>query len=411
MSKTWLIAHYEYTRHVLRRRFVLVLLSVPLMVAVFIGVIILAESLDKDYRPVGYVDHSGFLAQPVQASANTGKSVAIIAYPAESEARKALDAGQIQAYYVLPADYLETNKVQLVYVKPPKDNATTEFWDFMQLNWMAGQPADVANRVATMSDSDVIVRTPDGQREFTAAPTLGQLLPMLTGLGFMLLLSFSAGYLVQVVAEEKENRTIEIAATSASPGQLIGGKVLGLAGVTLTQVAGWILFIGAAAFVGGNVFNVEFLKDAGMDWHTALILVAVLLPAYIVYAALMTAIGATVAEAQEAQQVSGLFILPSIVPFWLVALIIENPNNPIAVALTMFPLTAPVTVAIRATFEQIPLWQVGVSFAVLATCAWASVWFAGRAFRLGMLRYGKRVNLREIFARPRALEAAEARHE
>jgi ABC-2 type transport system permease protein len=400
MSKLWLVAEYEYKRQVLRKRFIWALLSVPLMVALLIGIIYLAMSLENDYTPIGYVDHSGMLADPIPAP-DRSKPVEIRAYPGESEARKALDAGEIQGYYVLPADYVETNHVELVYLKRPKSNATGQFYDFMQVNWLATQPPEVAHRIAAMSDDDIIVRTPDGRREFKSEPTLGQLLPLLTGMAFLMLLGFSGGYLVQAVVEEKENRTMEIMATSASPGQLIGGKVIGLIGVTLTQVVVWSLFIAAAAFVGGRFFEVPFLQDARVDVQSFLILLAAFLPGYIMYAAFMTALGATFAEAQEAQQVSGLFILPNVVPMWLTGMIIENPNNPIAVAMTLFPLTAPTTLSLRVTFEQVPLWQAAVSVALLALSAWGAVWLAGRAFRLGMLRYGKRVDLRELFGRPK----------
>ncbi len=406
MSKFWLIAQYEYKRLVLRRSFIFALLSVPIMIALFVGVVYLAISLENDYTPVGYVDHSGLLAHPVPIPASdSDKTVPILPFPSEGEARKALEAGKLQAYYVLPADYVETNQVELVYVNSPSDNATQAFWDFMQMNWLADQPPEIARRVATMSGDDVVARTPDGSREFRAEPTLGQLLPILSGLAFMLLLSFSAGYLVQVVAEEKENRTMEIVVSSASPGQLIGGKVLGIFGVTFTQVVAWTAFIALAAFVGGNVLGVAFLQDAGVDARTALLLLAVFVPAYVMYSALMAAMGATVAEAQEAQQVTGMFILPNVVPLWLIAVLMENPNNPLSIGLTLFPLTSPATIAIRVTFGQVPLWQAVAAIALLVLSALGAIWLAGRAFRLGMLRYGKRVSLRELFARPSAVTA------
>ena len=412
MSKFWLVAQYEYKRLVLRRSFIFALLSVPVMIALFVGVVYLAISLEKDYTPVGYVDHSGMLADLVSLPAgDSGKTVAIIPFPSEGEARKALEVGDLQAYYVLPADYMETNQVELVYVKSPGDNATQAFWDFMQMNWLADQPPDIARRVATMGESDIITRTPDGGREFRDAPTLGQLMPILSGLGFMMLLSFSAGYLVQVVAEEKENRTMEIVVSSASPGQLIGGKVLGIFGVTFTQVVAWTAFVALAAVVGGNVLDVAFLQDAGVDVRTTLLLLAVFLPAYVMYAALMAAMGATVAEPQEAQQVTGMFILPNVVPMWLIMVLIESPNSPLAIGLTLFPLTSPATIAMRTTFGQVPLWQAGMAFVLLVLSALGAVWLAGRALRLGMLRYGKPVSLRELLARPSAAAPAGGRHE
>ncbi|MDH7490118.1 MAG: ABC transporter permease [Anaerolineae bacterium] len=398
MFKLRLIAVHEYKRHVLRKRFIWALLSVPALLALMVGITALAVRMERDYRPVGYVDHSGMLADPVMPPKGEG-AVEIHAFPGEAEAQKALQAGEIQCYYVLPADYVQTSKVELVYLKPPNSNATSHFWDFMQMNWLANQPPEVARRVAAMSDDDIIVQTPDGRREFAAEPTLGDLLPVIAGIAFMTLLGFSGGYLVQVVSEEKENRTMEVLITSASAGEFIGGKVVGLVCVILTQALAWLAFAGAAIVVARRLLQTPFLETVRVDGGVVLMMLAVFVPAFVMYSALMTALGATVAEPQEAQQIAGLFILPNVVPLWMMMTFIQNPNGPIAVALSLFPLTSPVSLTIRATFGIVPAWQAAVAAALLVLSAWGAVWLAGRAFRLGMLRYGKRVGLAELFGR------------
>lgn len=407
MSKLRLIAIHEYKRHVLRKRFIWALMSVPAMLALMVGLVALAARVERDYRPVGYVDHSGMLANPVMPPAG-GASVGIRAFPSEGEAQKALQAGEIQCYYVLPADYVQTNKVEQVYLKPPKSNATSHFWDFMQMNWLADQPPEVARRLTSMSDDDFIVQTPDGRRQFAAEPTLGDFLPAIAGLVFIMLLGFSGGYMVQVVSEEKENRTMEVLITSASPGEFIGGKVVGLVGVILTQAVAWLAFAAVAAVAAGRLVQSPFLQNVRLDPGVALMMLAVFAPAFVMYSALMTALGATVAEPQEAQQISGLFILPNVIPLWVMMTFIQNPNGPVAVALSLFPFTAPISLTLRAAFGIVPVWQAAVAALLLVLSAWGAVWLAGRAFRLGMLRYGKRVKLSELLAR--AKPAAGGRH-
>ena len=77
----------------------------------------------------------------------------------------------------------------------------------------------------------------------------------------------------------------------------------------------------------------------------------------------------------------------------------ENPNSPIAVVLSMLPLTAPLTILIRNGLTILPAWQIALSAVIQVASAVGAIWLAGRAFRLGMLRYGKRLKWREIFAR------------
>jgi ABC-2 type transport system permease protein len=111
----------------------------------------------------------------------------------------------------------------------------------------------------------------------------------------------------------------------------------------------------------------------------------------------MGAVGATASEVHEAQQIAGLFTLPLIIPFWFVTPIMLNPNGAIATFLSMFPLTAPISMPLRFVFTNVPVWQIAVTIAALCLLAVLAVWAAGKIFRLGMLRYGKRLSFRELF--------------
>ena len=97
MTKIWQVAVYEYKRHVLRKRFIFALLSVPLILTLVIGVGVLTASTFVNRAPIGYVDHSGLLANPAPLPAEQSEdSVEMIAYPDEVAARAALDQREHQ---------------------------------------------------------------------------------------------------------------------------------------------------------------------------------------------------------------------------------------------------------------------------------------------------------------------------
>jgi ABC-2 type transport system permease protein len=211
-----------------------------------------------------------------------------------------------------------------------------------------------------------------------------------------MLLFISSGYLTQAVATEKENRTMEIVITSVSPGQLIGGKVLGIIGMTLSQILIWVAFAALALLVGGRYLDIGALQNLSVDPRIVLTMLAIAAPTYVMIAALMTAVGATVAEGQDTQQVAGLFALPVIAPVWLGVILIRDPNGPLAIALSLFPPTALTTVAMRIMSVPIPLWQIALSVTLLVLSAGGAIWLAARIFRLGMLRYGQRIEWRDV---------------
>lgn len=409
MSKLWLVARYEYQKHVFQKRFVFALLSMPALVALIIGTVALTAAMSDNDTPVGYVDHSGLLADPLPApqrgsspdEPTVGKLLPLVPYETEEAARKALEAKEIQAYYVVSADYFETNKVELVYFEPPGGSVNRQFWDFMQINRLGDLPPQVAERA--VAGSNLTVRWPDdapgGGREFSQGTFLDMFLPLIVGIAFVILIMFSSGYLVGAVAEEKDNRTMELLVTSISPNQLIAGKVTGIVGVTLTQAAGWIGLSLLAVLVGGRVLGIGLLQNLSLDLKTLALMAIIAAPAYVMVAALMTAVGATVAEAQEAQQMSGIFMLPLMAPMWVAALILENPDSPLAIGLSLFPPTSVATFSLRIAFSSVPAWQIVASVALTTACAVGSLWLAGRAFRLGMLRYGQRLNWHRLFDR------------
>lgn len=404
MSKTWQIFKYEYTRHVMRKRFIVAALSMPLVMVVIIGISVFAQVIQANNSPIGYVDQSGFLAHPIAGPRDNSifnKPVDLLPYSTEDDAQAALKSGKIQAYYVIEPDYLTTSAVRLVSLKTPSSQIQNQFTDFIKANLLTGQSAQVANRLS--SGSNMVIRSADGSREMGQEQWFNILLPILTGLLFMILTLSTGGYLMQAVVEEKENRTMEIMVTSVSADQLMLGKIMGNLCVGLTQMLIWITFgviggIAASYFLGWNL-AIQFSGES------VLILIFSLLPAFIMISALETAIGATVTEAREAQSVTGLFTLPIVMPYWFSSVLISNPNSPLAVGLSYFPLTSPVTLTLRAAFTQIPTLQLAAVVAIQVVCAAAAIWFAARAFRIGMLSYGKRISFRQV-VRPAAKSAS-----
>jgi ABC-2 type transport system permease protein len=398
MTKLWHVAWHEYHRHVFKRRFVLIgLLSVPLIILVMVGLIYLVISLDINTTPLGYVDYSGLLADPLPAPTPEppDRPVPVLPFETESAARSALDAGQIQAYFVLPADYLSTGRLSVVHLGALKDPARQQFYNFLTANLLRNTDPVIANRL--VKGAEVIVQSPDGSRSISSRNWFNVVIPMVAGIAFIIAMFSTGGYLMQAVVEEKENRTMEVIITSVSPNQFMAGKIIGDIAVGLTQIFLWMVFIVIPILALRN--TISFLRGIQIAPQTLLLLVFVMFPAFILVSALMAAIGATVSEAREGQQMVSMLSLPIWIPYMLTGSLMSNPNSPLALGLSLFPLTAPLTMLLRDGLTILPVWQIALSALIQMLCAAGAIWLAGRAFRLGMLRYGKRLKWREVFAR------------
>ncbi|NMC53624.1 MAG: ABC transporter permease, partial [Chloroflexi bacterium] len=226
MRNIWLVFWHEYARQVLRKRFLLVLLSLPLIIFLSGGVGVLAVVVMMNNDPIGYVDHSGMLANPAAPAQTAERRVEMIAFADDLSARQALEEGQIQGYYVVAEDYLQTGEVVLVAEEPVGENAQDDFVDFLRVNLVKGLDPAVAERLTDGSNIEVRALE-DLTRKAGENDWVNLVIPLVMGIFLMLAVNTSGGYLLQAVVEEKENRTMEIVITSISPEQLMAGKILG----------------------------------------------------------------------------------------------------------------------------------------------------------------------------------------
>jgi ABC-2 type transport system permease protein len=394
MRNFWLMARHEYLKLVGKRSFILSTLAMPLVIVVVMGVSILASLGSSSRDPVGFVDQAGILPQSPTAVREGRSSIEMRPYADEAAARAALAAGEIQAYLLVPADYLLTLRLAMVYgEEAPGIQVREAIAAFLRGGLIAAQadhlPAEMQTRL--LEGNSLVTRSADGSREIGQGNWVNVMLPFVAGFFFVIAVIGSAGYLLQVVTDEKENRTMEIMVTSLSPGQMIGGKALGLMGVSLTQLGIWLGTAVIAILVAAQFLPI--LQTITMPWGLLLITALFFLPTYALIAGIMTAIGGSVTELKQGQQIAGLLNLVFIFPYILTALILFNPNSPMIVAMTLFPTSAFATITLRWGFTVVPLWQVALSWVLLVITAVFSIWASGRIFRAGMLRYGQGLNL------------------
>lgn len=393
MRNLLLIARAEYARLVKQRSFLLATLGVPLLIGIVSAVsALVAVNSVADTGPFGVVDHAALLGD-VLPQASSYAAASAVAFPDEAAARAALEAGEVQAYYVVPADYLQTQRIALYYwEQAPSDGVSGQFNRLLRAALAAQAPPDVRDRL--LGGINLTYRTLKEGPQAIEQQVIGFLAPLLVGMFFVFVVMGSAGYLLQAVTTEKENRMVEVMFTSVSPLQLIGGKAVGLMGVAFTQIGIWVLALVIAVLALSR--SVPFLQGIKLDPMFLLLLVLYFVPTYALVAGMMITIGSMVTDLQQGQQISGIVNMLFILPFFFFVLIFTNPNSPFLVAMTLFPTTAFMSVAMRWGMTTIPLWQLIAGWGLLVATAAFSIVVAARVFRVGMLRYGQPLNLAAV---------------
>ena len=182
-----------------------------------------------------------------------------------------------------------------------------------------------------------------------------------------------------------------------SANQFILGKILGIVMVIFTQVFSWLIFLVIALMGANAAFDVDWLDPSLLNLNILPVLFLWFILAFFVFAGITLTISSTVTETQEAQQMIGIVAMPVGFSYWFAVLVINSPNSPLSIGLSMFPLTAPTIMPLRLAFTNIPAGQLAIGAFILLVSGIGAIWLAARAYELGMLRFGQRLRLAELF--------------
>ena len=391
------IAVREFLTTVRRKGFLLTMLLMPLY-GVFVTAMgalpTLLAKRSTETRVIAIVDPARALGADAGQTVPMDPEWKARFFGSFDEATKAFDAGQVRSILRLEPDYLASGgSAQYRHpgglltgrrVGPP-------YVEFMRRRLLAARvDTALVSRVLDPLADSVFVASPTGgfERENVTRRILLLVVPLV--FGFILAVGiFTAGsYLLQGLGEEKESRILESLLAMVTPDELLAGKLLGLGSASMVLVLVWAS-LGSLSLA----FQAANLTIAPLTYVLA---AYYFLVGYFFFASFMLGIGALVSTYQEANQWAALISFSAMLPFFLLSTIVDQPHGALAVALSIFPWTAPVTMMMRLPSGGVPAWQIAVSMSLLLTSTLLMLRASAKVFRIGLLMYGKTPNLPEI---------------
>jgi ABC-2 type transport system permease protein len=405
MREIWIVARHEYLVNIRRPAFVLMTILIPLIGLLVLGVAALAGGqagafLERQFAPqlqaIGVVDHTGFFTPILPEFADRFRL-----YATEEEGRAAVRSGEVSVLLVFPPDYVEKGEVQVVSQGSGFDAAVLEDSQRVQAFFVAHlvrdrvDPALRARVAEPMNLVFVGVEGGGAGQGGMLSTMLSIMVPYALSLLLIVTIFTSSGYLLQSVADEKTSRVIEIVLSSVNATQLLAGKVIGLGAVGLTQVLIWIL--SAMALSGGAAGLLGVVIPLMARPEVFILAVVYYVLGFLVYAVLMGSVGALGTTMHESQQLAGIFSMMAALPLMLSGFMFSNPNMPLVRAFCWFPLTAPTMMMVRLPLTAVPAVDIVGSIALLLLSVPGVLWVGAKVFRMGLLMYGKRPNLRQVW--------------
>jgi len=400
VNKIMAVALREFRQKVRNRGFLLSSIATPLVILVLWAAGSLGggtpeaalqeiSQIEAPEQPIGYVDQAGLIdviPEPVPSDL-------FLAYPDVEAARAALEAGEIGAYYRVPADYRQTGRVYRVSPQLPTAPPDTQLFNWVLVGNLLpdGSTEDIARvRQPFNAPSPNFVDLAEGAQQ----PGEGgfNVLPFLVTIAIILPLFTSGSYLFQSLVQEKDNRIMEILLSSLRPHELLAGKLLGLGALTLVQYGLWIVMTGfVLSFTGRNISSL--LSGISLSAGELLWAIPFALGGFLLYAALMAGMGALTPDIESSRAWIFVITLPMMFPIWFWSLIASDPNGSLATVLSLFPFSAPVAMLMRMTSTAVPIWQLGLSLLLLLLAGILTVLLMARLFRVRTLLSGESLSI------------------
>lgn len=404
-----LIARREFAQRVRSRGFWLTTTGTPVLLLALWGLSGLVTNpmeqpldtlMEADTtRPgLGYVDEAGLIRSiPHPAPADVFQ-----AFASRAAAEAALEAGRIEAYYVIPAGYGESKDVERFSRGPPAAPPDTAW-----MNWILVRnlfPEGDARRTAQLrwpfqGEGPLYVNL--GSRGETGAVG-GSMLPLVLAMAAISPLFTSGSFLFQGLAEEKRGRILEILVSSTRTEHIFWGKLMGLGLVTVVQYAVWTGLALPLVLQSGSG---RALATISLTWNEVLLFIPLALGGYLLYAGLMAGIGAMTPDEQNSRAWVLFVTLPLTLALMFWPLVVRAPNGTLAAALSLFPPSAPLAMLMRMSATTVPAWQMALSASLLLTCGILTVIGIARVFRAHTLLAGERFSLLRLLQAARQGDA------
>jgi len=386
----WLVARREILERGRSRGFILSVLFTTLIVIgsfVIPAIFFSGETVTKigvvEPAPVG-------LAAAIESTAERfDRTVVITPYPDDAAAKAALEDGSVDVVVALRPDLLSAGDVLF---QKETDPATAQVIAAatvaMRVQAILGASGVDQATLAAAQQPPVIAavepQTEDDQARFLVA-NIGAVL-ILVGI-------FSFGFTVLTgVVEEKQNRVVEVVLATVRARDLLMGKVLGIGVLGLVQLAVFVTAALVAALATDRIALPTTTPGA------ILLLAVWFVLGYLLYSTALGFMGALASRMEEASNASTPITMVAMLSYFIaIFAVINEPDGVVATVATFIPPSAPFVVPLRAAFDAIPPWQIGLSLVITVAAIWVLFSIGARVYAGAVLQIGGRIKLRDAW--------------
>ena len=385
MRKTVIVAKHEFLATVKTKGFIFsLILPLIILIPLVFAMGYIPQMASEAPQKIGFVDETGMLQT----------SEMFIEFGEIENAKSDLLENEINSFFVIPADYLETGEVSVYSMaglfKSPPSSAIKAF---LMTNLLRESDLDetLKERIKEPAKEEIITLTEKGEAEEESG--VGFFIPYVLAFLLMLAIMTSSGYLMQGIVIEKENKTVEILLSSVTADELLTGKIIGFGSAGLLQVLIWICTGLLALVLMPFTAMFQEVQISGI----LILAVVYFILGYLLFAGSMACVAAPASTVRDAQQGATIFTMLAILPLMLLTFLVAAPNSIIAKILTYVPYTTSVTTLMRISMVEVPIYELVASLSILTISVIIVIKLSAKIFRTAILMYGKKMKLKDIW--------------
>lgn len=431
MNKLGLIIEREYITRVKNKNFILTTLLTPLGFLLFFIVVgvIFSNKSDKVYH-IAVKDDSQI---GIKIPASTDRMKFAASNLSIEELKQQYKDNKIEGILVLPkfagvdvrnySAYFYTDKAMNIEIEKQLSKQISES---VKEYKMAQLSIDQVQLEKLKTDIEIDPEpVSDSQKDKSSnAGTIATMMGGIMGYIIFFIIFLYGASVMRSVTDEKVNRIVELIISSTDAKSLMLGKIIGVGLVGLTQIVIWMILIPVIYMIGISIVGIDpdqiremsqqmpnqgpimqeeqiisTIREVGnLNWWRIIpIFVLFFIGGYFIYAAMFAAIGAAVGDdVNDSQSLTIIVTIPIMFSIYIMFQAIREPESGLTFFAMMFPLFSPVVMPAMMAFDP-PWWQIGLSLIILFAFAYATILFTAKIYRVGILMYGKKASLKEIW--------------
>ena len=436
MRNIGLIVGREFRERVYKKSFIITTILMPLfMILMGAAPTLIMEFVDGETKKITVIDESGLVAQRLTSDeelvfnlSEKDLPAALVEASQNEDNFGVLHIGKAIVENPNDARLYTTSSSSLMI----EENIADQIEKVIESERLKAYNIENIDEILEKVEASVHLATFRTDKEEESAATsavASSLVGMLLGFLLYFILAIYGSMVMQSVIDEKSSRILEVMVSTVKPFEMLMGKILGIALVAAVQVLVWgVLIVLFSAVImptlmpenildsvqqvqaGADVSALAMQQDLSPEMltamaslldtgHLVMIIGTVLLylvGGFLLYASLYAAIGASVDQAQDAQQLTTIVTLPIIAAFIVTMMVMKDPNSPIVFWASIIPFTSPIVMVARIP-SGIPAWEIATSLALLYATFTICVWGAAKIYKIGIFMHGAKPTLRDLW--------------